>query len=780
VSGTQPSGDSPGGGQGGKDPSAISSSQSDQTLPSDLPVLPGITLQYEIARGGMGVVYSGRQDFLDRRVAVKFLSMDLGGEAFAKRFQREAKILAGISHPNIVGCHMADTTPEGQSYLVMEFIDGPSLKAWIQDNGPISSIASLRLIRSSALALAHAHISKIIHRDVKPENILLESLTSTAIDINFPYVPKLVDLGLARMTHEQVGAGLTSPGSVMGTPATMSPEQFDDPDSVDFRSDIYGLGCCLFEMLVGKPAFRSKKLTDIVVQKREAVPPNPCAENQGIPPAVGAFTQRMMASNRDDRPATYKQLDQEIRDLVDALQSVSSRTDTIMDLNAGQTMVTPSARPGAPSAFPPAGTAMNAGPAQPSQQGTQPSQQGTQPSQQGTGPGVLNTGELNFLAAGSEQTGARAATAFHDGTGMSSGVNPPQAKKSSAKLLTIGISAAVLLAVVGYALLKKDGVQRIDPVVGPTGSNTRPVVQLIGPETADIAKDFVLEAKATDAEEHKLTYLWDFPRDLVLIKSPDNEPTARFEINDGLPGVPVKFSCSVSDDQPGSEPVVKEHVVLVGECPDDLSIFTWNAPGGGWTKTGKWYIILDPLRPGVTGRKRRGAVATMERELGDESYWEWYGTVEPFEDPEGLEQPAVAPQSLVAISYGNLGYGVRFNRTEGDTKWSVEIVEREPGLDSWNPLAEPMQKRWVTTEETVSDQRAWFSISRRRDELVVQIGRFVQAAPEVGKVLADPEVVKQKPVRFSISAEESRQFGSGGKLYIEAEKAGSRFRISRR
>jgi serine/threonine protein kinase len=182
-----------------------------------LPKIPGITLHYEIARGGMGVVYSGRQDFLDRRVAVKFLSMDLGGEAFAQRFQREAKILAGISHPNIVGCHMADTTPEGQSYLVMEFCDGPSLKAWITENGPVEPIAAIRMIRASAMALAHAHQSDIIHRDVKPENILLESVTSTALDIRFPFTPKIVDLGLARMTHEQVGMGLTSPGSVMAT-----------------------------------------------------------------------------------------------------------------------------------------------------------------------------------------------------------------------------------------------------------------------------------------------------------------------------------------------------------------------------------------------------------------------------------------------------------------------------------------------------------------------------------------------------------------------------------
>ncbi|MBM3961086.1 MAG: serine/threonine protein kinase, partial [Planctomycetes bacterium] len=101
--------------------------------PPPLPRIPGVTLQHEIARGGMGVVYRGRQEYIDREVAVKLLSTELTDRAFVARFRREAKILAGIDHPNIVGCHFAGQTDDGQSFLVMEFVAGASLKRHIAD-----------------------------------------------------------------------------------------------------------------------------------------------------------------------------------------------------------------------------------------------------------------------------------------------------------------------------------------------------------------------------------------------------------------------------------------------------------------------------------------------------------------------------------------------------------------------------------------------------------------------------------------------------------------------
>ena len=273
----------------------------DRKPPPTMPTIPGVTLGDELARGGMGVVYTGVQEYLDRKVAVKVLAAHLQSPEFVQRFKREAQILAGLSHPHMVACHGAGVTAEGHCFMVMEFIDGPTLRKHCDAHGPLHEHDVLRLVRDVAQALQHANDAGIIHRDVKPENVLLQR--DDRRPGAFAFVPKLVDLGIAR----QVAADqqLTAPGVVMGTVATMAPEQFDDPDHVDHRADIYGLGCVAFHALTGRPAFASGNLTATMTAKAERLGPDPSLVNPSVSPAVAGLVRSMMARNPADRPATY-------------------------------------------------------------------------------------------------------------------------------------------------------------------------------------------------------------------------------------------------------------------------------------------------------------------------------------------------------------------------------------------------------------------------------------------------------------------------------------------
>ena len=268
--------------------------------------IPDVVLEAELGRGGMGVVYRGRQIYLDRVVAVKLLLVDgADGQEFVRRFQREAKILASLAHPNIVSCYQAGVTAANSPYLVMEFIDGPTLKDWVAEHGRVPVRQALALTRDLAKALDHAHESGIIHRDVKPENVLL---AKTAAEGSFPYMAKLVDLGLARPSQPAGDMHLTRQGAVLGTPSTMSPEQFDDPENVDYRADIYGLGCVLFHALVGKPAFDGKTLAAIVTAKVSGEIPQATQAKADVPLPVNELVCALLARNRDDRPQSYREI----------------------------------------------------------------------------------------------------------------------------------------------------------------------------------------------------------------------------------------------------------------------------------------------------------------------------------------------------------------------------------------------------------------------------------------------------------------------------------------
>lgn len=284
--------------------------QGDQ--PTAAPRLPDMKIVRELGRGGMGVVYEGRQVYVDRRVAVKVLlnNFTQGSSQYADRFQREAKILARLQHPHIVACYQAGVCDEGGCYLVMEFIEGSNLEEWLCKHGVLSINQALGVIQTIALALQYAHQNGIIHRDVKPENILLGTEPSGEL----PFTPKLVDLGLAR-PDASGDMQLTAQGVIMGTPATMAPEQFDDPDHVDLRADIYGLGCVLYQALCAEPAFCGKGLTQLMESKLNAELPDPRAINPNVPVDVCRLVQDMLARDPNKRIQDYDQLLQRIATL---------------------------------------------------------------------------------------------------------------------------------------------------------------------------------------------------------------------------------------------------------------------------------------------------------------------------------------------------------------------------------------------------------------------------------------------------------------------------------
>ena len=210
--------------------------------PADLaPHFPQLEILSLLGQGGMGAVYKARQLKLDRFVAVKILPAEWGRDpAFAERFAREARALARLSHPHIVGVH--DFGEAGEHfYLLMEFVDGANLRQLLQ-TGPLDPRLALQIIPQVCDALQYAHGEGVIHRDVKPENILVDQRGRV----------KMADFGLAKLVGpSRASFTLTGTNQVMGTLDYMAPEQRNHPQEVDQRADIYSLGVVFYEMLTG-------------------------------------------------------------------------------------------------------------------------------------------------------------------------------------------------------------------------------------------------------------------------------------------------------------------------------------------------------------------------------------------------------------------------------------------------------------------------------------------------------------------------------------------------
>ncbi|MBI2193784.1 MAG: protein kinase [Planctomycetes bacterium] len=254
----------------------------------------------KIGQGGMGTVYEAIQGGLGRRIALKTLARKfVEDELFLRRFQREARAAASLDHPHIVQVYeMAHD--RGLYFYSMQYVEGEDLLVRVQRDGPLPLAEALRILVEVIQALDYAYQRGVIHRDIKPDNILV--CPDGAV--------KITDLGLARSLDEPVR--LTATGTGLGSPHYMSPEQGRGDPDLDCRSDIYSLGITLFVVLTGMRPFTGKSPFEIVMAHLEQPFPSACRIRPGLPPGVDELLLRMTAKRREDRPASYDVLLREI------------------------------------------------------------------------------------------------------------------------------------------------------------------------------------------------------------------------------------------------------------------------------------------------------------------------------------------------------------------------------------------------------------------------------------------------------------------------------------
>jgi hypothetical protein len=258
-----------------------------------------------LGSGGMGVVYKAVQRHTDRVVALKVIRPKVHGRPdFVERFRREARAVARLQHPNIVLAYDADEAG-GLHFLVMEYVEGTGLDRVLRQRGPLPVREACEYARQAALGLQHAHERGMVHRDVKPANLLL-TLPGPAPAGDGPFgTVKIVDFGLAHLAALDGGpATAVSSAPVLGTLDYVAPEQARDPAGVDIRADVYSLGCTLYHLLTGQPPFPGGTPLQKLLWHQER-PPRPVTElRQDVPARVAAVLERMLAKEPGRRHAT--------------------------------------------------------------------------------------------------------------------------------------------------------------------------------------------------------------------------------------------------------------------------------------------------------------------------------------------------------------------------------------------------------------------------------------------------------------------------------------------
>lgn len=264
-----------------------------------------------ISEGGMGAVYRATHILMDKKVAVKVLRPSLAADdTIVARFSREAKAASRIAHPHALSVTDFGESENGVVFLVMEYLDGKTLKNEIRSTGPMVLSRVVEIIRQVGSALDAAHAEGVIHRDLKSDNIML-------VESNGADWAKVLDFGIAKIT-ERVGSfdpGITAPNLIIGTPQYMSPEQCSQSSELDSRSDIYSLGVILYEMLIGHVPFTGESTTAIMMKHLQEAPPSVLEEREDLPASVGRVVAKALAKRPEDR---YQSAAQMVEALTDA------------------------------------------------------------------------------------------------------------------------------------------------------------------------------------------------------------------------------------------------------------------------------------------------------------------------------------------------------------------------------------------------------------------------------------------------------------------------------
>ena len=302
------------------------SRQSRTAIPSELVDHSRYRVLGLIGTGGMGSVYKAQHRLMERLVALKVISPEfLQNEAAVERFRREFRAAARLSHPNIVTAYDAEQAGN-LHFLVMEFVEGLSLDQLVAQRGPLPVKQACHLIRQAALGLAHIHERGMVHRDIKPQNLMVGRQGKL----------KILDCGLARLAAEPRAdsaggqskhrAGQTQAGMVLGTPDYMAPEQSIDAASADIRSDIYSLGCTLYFALTGQPLFPHGSAVEKLLAHAQREPMPIGSLRPDLPPELARILQRMLAKDPVRRYQTPADVAADLASLADA-ESAETKAD---------------------------------------------------------------------------------------------------------------------------------------------------------------------------------------------------------------------------------------------------------------------------------------------------------------------------------------------------------------------------------------------------------------------------------------------------------------------